>query len=201
MSSDAKKTIAPVEDNKGPPRKKRRRISLDTGNPKCLVMKLNELKPDLVYTFSDTGPPHDKTFQTSVVFNNQTFTAEGRTKKEAKKTIAELILKSLIQLKEPSIANQFSSPETRQIQDFSLDPSEVVESSPNFYCFENTHRYKGLVRPKNKSPKSAAQSSPLYHLKQFRQDIKVEITKCWNTAEGSPCSRMFAAQGKDCREK
>lgn len=186
-------TVLTVEDNEGPPKKKRKILNLQTINDKCPVMALNEMKPDVVYEFSDSGPSHAKIFRTTVIFNNQTFMAEGRTKKEAKKIVAKLILKSAIQLKEPSIANRFSLTDNQQMLDFSSDPSEVVESSPNFYCFESTHETTGLLQPKSKSPVLNAQSSPLYFLKRLRPGIKVEITK----TEGNPHARKFTAQGKD----
>lgn len=185
-------TMLPVEDNEGPPKKKRKLLSLQTINNKCPVMALNEMKPDVVYEFSDTGPSHAKIFRTTVVFNNQTYMAEGRTKKEAKKIVADLILKSAIQLKDPSIANKYPSTNNQQKQDFSSDPSEVLESSSNFYCFESTHETTGLLQSNSKSPMLKAQSSPLYFLKRLKPGINVEITK----TEGNPHTRKFTAQGK-----
>ena len=181
-----------VEEIVQSPPLKKRKINLLASTNKCPVMALNEMKSDVVYTFSETGPSHAKIFQSTVVLNNQTFTAQDTTKKKAKKRVAEIILQSAIQLRDPTICNQWQSNDKNPAQDFSSDPSEAVQSSSHFYSFEASVDRSGQPQPHSVSPVDHSQSSPLYYLKRLRPGIKVEIVK----TQGSAHARIFTAEGK-----
>jgi len=179
-----------VEEIVQSPPLKKRKINLLASTNKCPVMALNEMKSDVVYTFSETGPSHAKIFQSTVVLNNQTFTAQDTTKKKAKKRVAEIILQSAIQLRDPTICNQWQSNDKNPAQDFSSDPSEAVQSSSHFYSFEASVDRSGQPQPHSVSPVDHSQSSPLYYLKRLRPGIKVEIVK----TQGSAHARIFTAE-------
>ena len=198
----AKVSSNSVEVKEGPPRKKRKIYSLKTVGNLCPIMVLNEIEPGLLYTFSETGPKSATIHHASVLHNNQTFKAEDRIKKVAKKKVADIVLKSILQPNEPSVTNNVSSSNDHQKTDFSSDSSVVVQDSTDFYCFEKNNFEKSeLPQPKLqslKTQKELCQSSPLYQLKRLKPGIKVEITKEEKSGKGSIHLQQFTAQGKSC---
>jgi len=194
----AKVSSNSVEVKEGPPRKKRKIYSLKTVGNLCPIMVLNEIEPGLLYTFSETGPKSATIHHASVLHNNQTFKAEDRIKKVAKKKVADIVLKSILQPDEPSVTNNVSSSNDHQKTDFSSDSSVVVQDSTDFYCFEKNNFEKSeLPQPKLqslKTQKELCQSSPLYQLKRLKPGIKVEITKEEKSGKGSIHLQQFTAQ-------
>ncbi|KAF0300570.1 Double-stranded RNA-specific editase 1 [Amphibalanus amphitrite] len=79
-----------------------RRKKLRTGpaQPKNAVSALNELKPGLEYkVIQQEGPTHAPTFTVQIEVNGEEFVGTGRSKKQAKQTVAEAALRSFIQFK------------------------------------------------------------------------------------------------------
>jgi hypothetical protein len=181
------------EDGAGPPKKKLKTITDAILNgQKNPVMALNEIKPNLVYEITDKGPDHAKIYSASVTINGKVYNAEDTTKKKAKARVAQMILQCSVQLKDPSVKSDLNL--LGNNQDFSQDPSEMVNSSQDFFFdFEtavvNTVKTAPLPSP-NLSAESA-KTNPVYCLNRVRPGIKIEIIK----EEGSPHCMIYTACG------
>ena len=182
----------------GPPRKKRKVYSLQTVRNLCPIMVLNEMEPGLLYTFTESGPKSATIHHATVQHHNQTFRAEDRIKKVAKKKVAGIVLRSILLPNEPPVIN-ISSSNDHQKTDFSSDSTVTVQNSTNFLCFEkNDFEKSELSQPKLqnlKTQKELCQSSPLYQLKRLKPGIKVEIIKQEKSGKGSIHLQQFTAQG------
>jgi len=183
-----------VEDKEGPPKKKRKVYSLQNVSNLCPIMVLNEMEPGLVYTFSEAGLKTSMIHHATVLRNNQTFKAEDRIKKVAKKKVAEIVLRSILAPDEPSVPSNVSSSNDPKKADFSSDSSAVAEVN----CFEKNDVGKTeLPQPKMQIIKTQieqCQSSPLYQLKRMKPGIKVETIKEEKSAKGSIYLQQFTAQ-------
>ncbi len=177
----------------GPPKKKRKKNNEVVISQKNPVMVLNEMKPNVVYDISCSGPPHARIYSASVTINGQTYSAEDTTKKKAKARVAQMILQCSVQLKDPTVVK---APLMDQVPsgelDFSQDLSEVVCSSEDFYSFESavTDKVKSLPMSSCNNPESA-QSNPVFCLNRLKPGIKIDIVK----EEGSPHSPIYTARG------
>ncbi|XP_052215460.1 cullin-4A-like isoform X2 [Dreissena polymorpha] len=90
--------------------------------PKNALMHLNELKP----VVSQTGPIHAPIFTMLCEVNGQTFTAQGSSKKAAKRAVAEQALTSFVQFPNASDANSALGGQPMMNMDFTSDNAEIV---------------------------------------------------------------------------
>ena len=189
----------------GPPRKKRKKnpVSNETLVPKNPVMALNEIKPNLVYDITEKGPCHARIFEVSVTINGQCYSAEDTTKKKAKARVAQMILHSTVQLKDPTVKAPLDAAATAHFVDFSQDFVEPDSDSQNFFCSETTVREQVTKSAPPPAPvvnaPDAATSSPVYQLNRIKPGTKIEIIK----EEGEPHNKKYTARGimKMCQLK
>lgn len=182
-----------ISHETGPPRKKRKKNPSDIAGPKNPVLALNEIKPNLVYNYTERGPAHAKIFEASIIFNGQCYTAEDTTKKKAKARVAQMILHSAVQLKDPTIKPPLA-PVGPTAEDFSEDLINSDGDGQDFFSFESTIKEqvtKAAPAPALISPKRAAQSSPSFQLNLLKPGIKIEIVK----DEGEPHCKKYTARG------
>ena len=176
----------------GPPNKKRKKNTEAVVGQKNPVMVLNELKPNVVYDISCSGPPHARIYSASVTINGQTYSADDTTKKKAKARVAQMILQCSVQLKDPSVKAPLMDQMVNRDLDFSQDLSEIACNSEEFYSFESavTDQVKSLPMSSSNNPESA-KSSPVFCLNRMKPGIKIEIVK----EEGTPHSPIYTAKG------
>lgn len=181
--------------DEGPPRKKRKLpLGAEVTLQKNPVMALNEIRPNLVYEFTDTGPPHAKIYTASVMIDGKNYKAEGTTKKKAKACVAQMILQYGVQLKDPSVKPLPATPG----EDFSEDPSEVLQSSVDFFWSETEvfHSVKSVpistkVSQQETAQQELAMNNPVFNLNRLVPGLKIEIIK----EEGSPHAMLYTARG------
>lgn len=172
----------------GPPKKKRKFAEVVVGQ-KNPVMVLNEMKPNIVYDITCSGPPHARIYSASVTVNGKTYSAEDTTKKKAKARVAQMILQCSVQLKDPSVKAPLDA--VGDVEDFSQDLSEVVCNSEDFYSFESAVTEKVKSVPIATNNPDSAKNNPVFCLNRLKPGIKIEIVK----EEGSPHSRTYTARG------
>lgn len=179
----------PNNKDGSPPRKKHKKhVEINTGK-KNPVMILNEMKPNLVYDITGSGPPHARIYSACVTINGKTYSAEDTTKKKAKARVAQMILQCSVQLKDPSVKAPLEMIDGTE--DFSQDLSEVVCNSEDFYSFESAMADKVKAVPIATVNPESARNNPVFCLNRLKPGIKVEIVK----EEGSAHSRIFTARG------
>ena len=177
----------------GPPKKKRKKsIETVVVGQKNPVMVLNEIKPNIVYDISTSGPPHARIFSASVTYNGKTYSAEDTTKKKAKIKVAQMILLCSVQLKDPSVKAPLMEDVMGGAVDFSQDLSEVACSSEEFYSFETavTDKVKALPMSTTNNP-DQAKNNPVFYLNRLKPGIKIDIVK----EEGTPHLPIYTARG------
>jgi len=180
----------------GPPKKKLKTITDAILNgQKNPIMALNEIKPNLVYEISDKGPAHAKIYSASVAINGKVYNAEDTTKKKAKARVAQMVLQCSVQLKDPSVKSDMTHLLGNN-EDFSQDPSEMVNSSQDFFFdFETAvvQTVKTAPLPSPNLSAESAKSNPVYCLNRVKPGVKIEIIK----EEGSPHCMTYTACGNN----
>lgn len=177
--------------DEGPPQKKRKKnITEVVVSPKNPVMALNEIKPNIDYIITASGPPHARIYCASVTINGQNYRAEDTTKKKAKAKVAQMILQCSVQLKDPSVKTPLDG---AGFTDFSQDLSEVTYCNPDeFFSFETAVLTQVQSAPIITPHPESAKLNPVYHLNKIKPGISIDIVK----EEGSPHSPIFTARGK-----
>lgn len=184
-----------TNEEDGPPKKKKKKNTEVVVRQKNPVMALNEMKPNVVYDITGSGPPHARIYSASVTINGKTYSAEDTTKKKAKARVAQMILQCSVQLKDPSIKAPLDT--VGKVEDFSQDLSEVVCGSEDFYSFESAIVEQVKAVPISVTNPDSAKTNPVFCLNRLRPGIKIEIVK----EEGSPHSRTYTARGKSSSNK
>lgn len=173
----------------GPPKKKRKKNTEVSVIPKNPVMALNEIKPNVEYNITGTGPPHAKTYCASVTLNGRNYSASDTTIKKAKAKVAQIILECLVQLRDPSVKTL--STDIGSV-DFSQDLIEANCDRDEFFSFESTVVEKVKEAPVSHPPPDSAKNNPVYFLNKTMPGIKIEIVK----EEGSPHCPIYTAQSE-----
>lgn len=183
---------------------KRKKISSGPAQPKNAVVTLNELRPGLEYTLSETkGPVHQPTFVLSVTVNGTTFTGEGRSKKQAKQECAENALKSFVQFKNTVDAQVAMHPfrdvlAPRLSSDFAADVAlePAVSGVTKFEKEGSIDTPSPAKKPKLETPQSGKVSSvlspggdknPCMMLNELKPGI---VYECKESGE-SPATKRF----------
>lgn len=179
-----------VEDGEIVPRKKK--IKVGSYVKKSPVMILHEMNPDLDYIIEERGPPHSRVFSATISVNNETYTAEGTSKKAAKANAAAIALQCFIQLENPTVNYHLTTGSESSQTDFSSDPVEIFDQDSDSFFYTEAAVTKVVQESFiNNSCKVHPTSTAIYQLNRLRQGLKFEIVN----EEGKDHQKKFTAQG------
>jgi len=174
-------------------------------NP-CLA--LNELKSGLEYKLLEqSGPVHMPKFKIAIELGEQTFTGEGRSKKQAKHAAALQCLQSgFIQIKDTSLSQQAMQVKMMENIDFTSDETSDQKGIMTNFDEEGGEKTKGQKRkleesngdgaeniengngvhngsvaagsPNKKVKISASDKNPVMLLNELRPGLKYDVEEC-----------------------
>lgn len=132
QAKNAKQTRKRKSADSNSIQKKKKKVS--SFQQKNALMQLNELKPGLAYKVdSQSGPPHNPSFEVSVHVNDQKYIGRGNSKQMAKHAAAQAALASFVQFRNTPEAMNIIN-QTTASADFTVD--NVENEGCNFNKFE-----------------------------------------------------------------
>lgn len=174
----------------GPYPKKKKNTVVGLKNP---VSFLNEIRPDTDFTVSDMeGPSNMPTFTVSLEFDGETYTSSAKSKKLAKRYVAEAALKLYLQT---SAAKALGYSES-QI-DFSNGPEEAVTTGNHAAVTNKTSKSNAAKGDAAKGDEGVGGKNPVMYLNEIRKDAVYDLKE----ETGNPHNKNFIMRVTVCGQE